>query len=376
MSYTSPSRVCIDLNAYEHNLRVVRRCIPDNCRILAVLKADGYGHGAVPLARRAIKAGVYGFAVATVEEGLKLRAAGLACPIVVTVQPVPEAIEEAVVNGLELMVSDKDTVHVIQEKAQRVKEVANIHIKVDTGMGRQGIRYNSAPDIVERIAHLPAVRIAGIATHFAVADEPDNPFTANQLERFRIVLMEIERKGIACGLAHAANSAAIMHHGRTAAFDMVRPGIMTYGVAPDASCPNKDDLVPVLRWESRIVTTKYLPKGVPIGYGCTYITSNKMRVGIVPVGYADGYPVALSNRAEVLIRGRRCAVLGRVSMDQIVVNMTGLTRAGTGERVTLIGKDGNEEITATELASRAGTISYEILTGIGNRVERWYVGGD
>lgn len=372
MSRLAPSRAFVDLSAYANNLNVVRACLPSSCRIMPVVKADAYGHGAIPVAQRAVGAGAYGLAVATVAEGIALREAGITCPILVLVQPLLEALEAALVYALEVMISDPETLDPLSRTAERVGKKVLVHCKIDTGMGRQGHPWETAHLFIQKATTLPGVELVGIATHFAAADDPSSAYTDRQLANFSRVLSAVKARKISYDLAHASNSATILRYGAAASFDMVRPGLMTYGVPPYDDCPHKDQLRPVLRWETRVVCVKNLPKGATVGYGCTYVTPRAMRTAIVPVGYADGYPVALSNRSDVLIRGTRCAVLGRVSMDQIVVDVTALKTVEVGEPVTLIGQDGSEEITVSELARRSGTIPYEILTGIGNRVERVY----
>ncbi|HOJ34623.1 MAG TPA: alanine racemase [Candidatus Hydrogenedentes bacterium] len=375
MNRLAPSRAVIDLSAYTSNLNVVRACIPPSCRIMPVVKADAYGHGAVALAQSATAAGAYGVAVATVAEGIALREAGITCPILVLVQPLLEALEAAVVYTLEVMISDPEALDSLAQIAARVGKKVLVHCKIDTGMGRQGYPWETAHLFVHKAATVHGIELVGIATHFAAADDPLSTFTDRQLANFSRVINALKTRKVPYGVAHAGNSAAILRYGAAASFDMVRPGLMTYGVPPYEDCPRKDQLRPALRWETRVVCVKDLPQGAPVGYGCTYVTPRAMRTAIIPVGYADGYPLALSNRSDVLIRGTRCKVLGRVSMDQIVADVTALKTVEVGEQVTLIGQDGDEEITVSEIAKRAGTIPYEILTGIGNRVERVYTRG-
>lgn len=375
MTRFAASRAVVDLSAYAHNLAVVREAIPPACRIMAVVKADAYGHGLVPIANRAVEAGCAMLGVACVDEGLALRDAGVAAPIVVLTRPHEEGIRAAVAAGLRLTISDLGTAKLIGEYARKANKIVPVHCKVDTGMGRQGFAPNRFPDDAEYITRLSHIDIEAVCTHFPVADEPENPFNAAQLKLFKQVVKQCERQGLPHAFVHAANSPAVVTL-PGAAFDMVRPGLMTYGVWPTASPPDDIPLRPVLRWETRIVLIKQLDAGHSVGYGATYTAARPTRMALLPVGYADGYRFALANRADVLIRGKRCPVIGRISMDQMAVDITQLPEVGVavGDTATLIGEDGDEAITAAELAERAGTIPYDILTGIGRRVDRVYTG--
>lgn len=373
MSVPFSSRVIIDLNAYGKNFGAVRARIPRECGIVAVIKADAYGLGAVPIARKAIAEGTRMVAVAAVSEAIELREAGITSPILLLVQPEPGALAAAIEADLRLMISDLETAERLGELARRANKVVPVHCKIDTGMGRQGFAAETAVKELLSVTKISHVDIEGIATHFAVADSTRDSFTATQLRTFRQVLRQIEKEGIPYEMTHAANSAGVVNH-EGAAFDMVRVGLMTYGVWPSDTPPMVPTLSPVLRWESKIVLIKELERNANVGYGRTYTANGPLRTCIVPVGYADGYPLSLSNRASVLIRGKRCPIRGRVSMDQIIVEINDAPNAAVGDTVTLIGSDGGELITVAELAERAGTIPYEILTGIGKRVKREYIG--
>ncbi len=372
MTSLSPSQVIIDLDAYAHNLGVLRGVIPSECGMIAVLKANAYGHGLVPIAKRAIAEGVAMLGVATVEEGVTLREAGVQAPILVLVQPLAEAMSVAVENHLRVMVSDVQVAEQLGEIARRVNEVVAIHCKVDSGMGRQGFEIDQAVRRLQYLTRISNVDIEGIATHFPVADLKDDPFTNNQIKSFRYFLKQLDKGGIPYEMAHAANSAAILNYpGST--FNMVRPGLATYGVWPTATTTQMSQLKPVMRWETKVVLVKELEPGSSVGYGRTYTTPARMRAAILPVGYADGYKLALSNRADVLIRGKRCPVRGSVCMDQIVVDV-GHMDVVADDVATLIGTDGNETITVEELARHAQSIPYDILVGVGPRVNRKYIG--
>jgi alanine racemase len=372
MSIISPSRVVVDLNAYSHNLKLVKQIIGPDCSIMAIVKANAYGHGHVPVAKRAIKEDVAILGVATVDEGVALREAGITHPILVLMQPSTDAFSTAVEHDLRLMVSDTAAAERLGDLARRTNKVVPIHVKVDSGMGRQGFELDQAMRNMLFLTRISNVDIEGIATHFPVADLKDDPFTLNQIKSFKHFLKQLDKRGIPYEVAHAANSAAILNY-PSSHFSMVRPGLITYGVWPSAIPATSSPWKPVLRWETRVVLVKDFEPGSSIGYGRTYTTEQHMRGAVLPVGYADGYKHALSNRAEVIIRGRRCPVRGSVCMDQVVVDVTDVEGVAVDDVVTLIGTDGNETITAEELARHAQGIPYDILAGIGARVRRDYI---
>ncbi len=371
MDGAAPSRAVIDLEAYAHNLHEVRRIIGKKVGIAAVVKANAYGHGLAPVAQRALQEGAAMLAVATVEEGMALRAAGLDGPILVMVQPGRDALPEAVAHRLTVMIGDVRTAEALGQLAHRAKRVVAVHCKIDTGMGRQGFDVAEAREAIEYITRISHIDIEGIATHFCSADIPEDTYTMGQVRAFRHLLRQLERSGIPYEVTHAANSAALLNY-HASHFDLVRPGLMTYGVGTTVKPAAHADLRPVLSWRTRVIQVRHFKEGSSVGYGRTYVTPAPMTAAVLPVGYADGYRHALSNRADVLIRGRRCPVRGAVSMDQILVETTHLGEVRAGDTATLIGADGDERITAEELARAADTIPYEILAGIGPRVAREY----
>jgi alanine racemase len=374
MKYEGPSRAIIDLDAYAHNLGVVRNFAGPRRRIIAVIKADAYGHGAVPVALAALRAGAAMLGVATVQEAVVLRQAGIDAPVLVMVNPHGDGLAQIVEHRLTLMVSDLATAQRLGELSREAGRVSTVHCKVDTGMGRQGFAANEAPDALQAISRITHIDIEGIATHFPSSDVPDDPFTLAQIKVFRQAVREIEKRGIPFEFAHAANSAAIINY-PDSLFDAVRPGLISYGVWPVADSSERSPLRRVLRWETHVVQVRDLPDGASIGYNRSFTANGPIRIAVLPVGYADGYRRHLSNNADVLLRGRRCPVRGIISMDQTVVDVSALPEVHPGDTATLIGGDGDETVTAEELARRAGTISYDILTGIGKRVVREYTGG-
>lgn len=373
MSESTVAKLEVDLDAYAHNLGVVRERIPKDCGIMAIVKANAYGMGAVRVAQRALAEGAAMLGVATVEEGQALREAGIESPILVMVHPPQGALAPAIEHRLTLMISDLDTADRLGGLARKLKKVALIHCEVDTGMGRQGMNAEKAAGILQDLTRLSNIDIEGIATHFPVADDVSDPFTQNQIRNFRQLLRQLDKGGIPYEMVHAANSAAIVNFPNSA-FDLVRPGIMTFGVWPSVTTPSDNPLKAVARWTSQIVLVKDLPGGASISYDRTFKAEGPMRAASVPVGYADGYRRRLSNRAEVLVRGQRCPVRGNICMDSMVVDVTHIKGAAVGDEVTLMGQDGEARISVEELADKADTIPYEILTGIGPRLSRVYTG--
>lgn len=366
------SKVIIDLDAYRNNLQVVRNLVGSSVRIIAVVKANAYGHGLVLIAQCAEKWGVNMLAVANIEEGITLRKSGIKIPILVLLQPQDDELPALIDYKLTPLISEIEIAKKISELAIRAKENISVHCKIDTGMGRQGFSMDTVINNIKSVVYLPHIDIEGLATHFPCADEENDAFTINQIRIFSKLLNDLEREGIPYEIAHTANSPAIINYPKSY-FDAVRPGLMTYGIWPVKKKPERNILKRVLRWETQITQVRSIRAGSTIGYGKTFVSDRDMDIAIVPVGYADGYRTQLSNKGEVLIHGTRCPVRGSVSMDQIVVELRTQQSVKRGDTVVLIGKDGNEEICAEELAEKAGTIVYDILTGIGPRVLRTYI---
>ncbi|MCF6285489.1 MAG: alanine racemase [Candidatus Hydrogenedentes bacterium] len=365
------SQAIVDLAAYEHNLSVVRSLIGPKCGIMAVVKADAYGLGAVAVARRALKFGAAMLGVATVNEGIELRESDIDVPILLLMQADHDALAPVIKHNLTLMLSDVKTAEVLGDMARKANTVVPVHCMVDTGMGRQGFAIETAAEDIQYLTRISHIDIEGIATHFPVASRANDDFTYGQIKVFKHLLKRLEKDGTPFEMSHAANSAATVNYpGGT--LNLVRVGIMTFGVWPTDQPPAAALLRPVLRWETRVAQVRNLESGSSVGYGRTYTAPTRMKAAMLPVGYADGYPRSLSNKAEVLIRGVRCPVRGSVCMDQMVVDVTNLPRVEAGDTAVLLGSDGEECITAAELACHADTIPYEILTGIGKRVPRVY----
>ncbi|MFL6242396.1 MAG: alanine racemase [Acidimicrobiia bacterium] len=363
----------IDLDAVRANVRTLAG-VASPASLMAVVKADGYGHGAVPVARAALDAGAQWLGVALVEEGAELRAAGIDAPVLVLSEPPPPAAPAVVALGLTPVAYTRPGIDALAKAvADSGADPLPVHLKVDTGMHRVGCDATDASALAESIATRDELRLEGVLTHLAVADEPDNSYTPEQLDRFDTVLDDLRRAGLAFDLVHAANSAALLAFTDRARFDLVRCGIAVYGVPPAPGLAGRVPLRPAMAVKARVSHVKRLPAGARLSYGLRYTMPREGIVATVPVGYADGVPRALSaTGGEVLVRGRRHPIAGTVTMDQLMVDV-GDDAVEVGDQVVLLGRDGDAEITADEWADRLGTIGYEIVCGIGRRVPRRYV---
>jgi alanine racemase len=366
----------IDLDAVRANVRTLAG-VASPAALMAVVKADGYGHGAVPVARAALDGGAQWLGVALVEEGAELRAAGIDARILVLSEPPPPAAPAVVALGLTPVAYTAPGIDALAKAvadggALTGADPMPVHLKVDTGMHRVGCAVADAGRLAESIATRDELRLEGVLTHFAVADEPGNPYTPQQLDRFDTVLDELRRDGVAFDLVHAANSAALLAFPDRTRFDLVRCGIAVYGVPPAPGLVGRVPLRPAMAVKARVSHVKRLRSGNRLSYGLRYAMPADGTVATVPVGYADGVPRALSaTGGEVLIRGRRHPIAGTVTMDQLMVDV-GDSPVEVGDEVVLLGRDGEAEITADEWAERIGTIPYEIVCGVGPRVPRSY----
>lgn len=365
--------VTIDLEAFRRNIRNIHAW----CKtpLLAVLKTDGYGHGAVRLAEELEGfSGVWGYAVATIEEAVELREAGLKKRILILGYVFPDAYETMIKYRITPTVFDTESAELLSLEAEKQGEKIPIHIKVDTGMSRIGLPASEAGiETVKKIAASKALTIEGIFTHLAQADEADQTPAQQQIRHFKAFCSELEKEGISIPLKHCANSAGIIGFA-SAKMELMRAGIILYGLMPsDEVSADTISLKPILSWKSAVAFVKTLPEGVPVSYGGTYITSGETVVATIPVGYGDGYPRLLSNRGAVLIRGKRAPIIGRVCMDQFMVDVTEIGGVRRGDEVTLIGRDQEEEIRMEEIAGLCGTIHYEIACNINKRVPRIYL---
>jgi alanine racemase len=369
----------VDLDAVAHNVAVLRREAAP-AEVLAVVKADGYGHGAGPVAAAALDAGATRLGVAIPAEGVQLRDADLAAPIVVLSEPRAAEFAECVAFGLEPTVYTADGVRAAAKAASDHGRQLQVHLKVDTGMHRVGATPAQAVELADAIAAEPGLVLASVFTHCVVADEPDDPYTAEQLHRFDDTLRALADHGHRPPLRHAANSAAALLH-PTARLDLVRCGIAIYGIAPapglETRAPAIAELRPALSLKAAVSLVKELPAGARLSYGLRHRFERDAVVATVPIGYADGVPRRLGELGgEVLIGGRRRRIVGVITMDQLMVDCGppgGSPPPAVGEEVVLLGEQGGERITAEHWAARLGTIGYEIVCGIGPRIPRHYV---
>lgn len=367
-----PTHVEIDLDQLTANYRAVEGAVAP-ARMLPVVKAGAYGHGLVEVARLFESCGPAGLAVAFLEEGAVLREAGVVCPILVMGGLDTSQIPDFLHFNLTMTVSSVQVVGPIEEAAGRLGTVARVHAKVDTGMGRMGVRPEGAAELLDALLSNRHAELEAVYSHFATADEPDPAQTLDQITIYRRVVSYFGERDLPMPTLHLANSGAVLQH-PDSYFDLVRPGLMLYGVYPTDAIPRTVGIEPGLTWRSRVVLSKPRPAGSPVSYGATWTPDRDTRIVVVPMGYGDGFPRLLSNRAEVLIRGRRHPVVGRVCMDQFMVDVGPDTDVRVGDEVVIIGSQGAETVTANEVAAWARTIPYEVLTGITSRVPRRYRG--
>ena len=363
----------VNLSNYAHNLAQIRAHLPKSAKILAVIKANAYGCGIAEIAKSAFECGVYALGVARMDEALIVREALPSAKILILGYTPKELLQTAIAHNIELCVYHKEIAEAISREAQRQNKIAQIHIKIDTGMGRIGFlcdESNDSLNIVESIAKLPNIQISGVFTHFSSADEADLAYTQMQVRRYCDFVKALKSRGIKGFMRHCSNSAGIFSYPQ-GIFDMVRVGIVSYGISPLPALPV--NLKPVLSLKARVVHIKTLPKDCAISYGRTFTTLKTMRIATICAGYADGYSRLLSNKGEVLIRGIRAKVVGSVCMDQLCVDISDIKDAQIGDSAVLFGVDewGNE-ISPDELAQKIGTISYEVLCAVSNRVPRIY----
>ncbi len=368
-----PAWAEVDLSALAGNVRYLKSLLQDGVRLLAVVKADAYGHGAIPVSRAALGAGADWLGVATVEEGLELRRAGVVARILVLAEPPPGAARAVVEGGLTPTVYTPGGVSALGKAAAEAGVRLPVHLKVDTGMRRVGVPSEAAGEAARFVLKEPHLELEGVFTHFAVADDPFHPFLKVQVERFRRAVEEVRSVGADPPLVHAANSAATLAR-PDLHFDMVRPGLALYGVSPAPGLPGSEGLRPVLSLKARVVLSKRVEAGEGVSYGLRYLLKRPARLVTVPLGYADGVMRAFWEKGEVLIRGRRWPVAGVVCMDLFMVDV-GEEEVEAGEEVVVIGSQGGERIDAWEHAAACGTIPYEVLTRIGPRVPRVYLEG-
>ena len=369
MKIYRPTWAEIDLSAVKHNVKTVQGLLAKNTGIMAVVKANAYGHGMLEISRVLEKLKIKYLGVATLDEALTLRAAKIKLPILVLGSVLPEEAESAVRNKITLTLCN-------QELLKKLKSLTNkkfrprVHIKIDTGMGRIGVWHENAVEFVLEVKKDRKIEIEGIYTHFSIAGR-DKFFTQYQIDAFEGIISKLNKLGVIISLKHAANSIACVDW-KKSHLNMVRPGIIIYGVYPKRSFPRVIKLRPAFSLKTKIVFIKNTPPGRSISYGRTFITQSHTKIATLPIGYADGYGRILSNKAEVLVKGHRAPVVGKVTMDQTMIDVGHIKNVKVGDEVVLLGKQKKEEIRIEKLARLSGTIPYEIVTGITGRVPRLY----
>jgi len=362
-----PTRAVIDLEAIGGNIAAIRDKIGPSRELMAVVKADGYGHGAIQVSLAALKSGATWLGVAIPEEGAELRRAGIGAPILVLGPIQPQEAAKPIAHHLDQTVCSMELARALNQAAGRVGARARIHLKVETGMGRVGVSPEEAPGVLKQISEMENLEVAGLFSHFSSADEADKEFTLRQMAAFEDCLQRIEAAGLRVPLTHLANSAGVLDFPQ-AYYDLVRPGIMIYGLYPSADVSRSVRITPAMTLVTKVSHLKEVGPGASIGYGRTCCTDCPTKVATLPVGYADGYSRRLSNRGQVVIRGRRAPIIGRVCMDMLMVDVTGLEEVQIGDEVILYGIEPSVE----EVANLSQTIVNEVVCTVSRRVPRVY----
>jgi len=375
-----PTWAEVNLDNMAYNFNQIKKALAPKTKIMVCVKADAYGHGLIPVSKKLVSCGVDYLGVASIDEGIKLREAGIRLPILILGLILKKDIQPVFKYKLTTTVCDEELAYALNNKARLRGLRASVHIKVDTGMGRIGVLHWDAEDLVGKIHKLKFINIEGIFTHFAFADM-NKEFTSYQIDLLNRLIQKLNKEGIRVPLVHAANSMGVIGY-KNSHFNMVRPGLVIYGLYPAEDFPakagsrnmrEKINLKPVLSLKTNVLYIKRLPKGYGISYGHDYVTKKNTTIVTLPIGYGDGYPRSLSNCAPVLIGGRRFRISGRICMDQIMVDV-GDSKIKVGDEAVLIGSQGKNRITAEELALLCDTIPYEIVCGLGSRVPRVYLG--
>jgi len=360
----------INLHAIRRNVRAIREKVGPGVGLMPAVKANAYGHGAVKVSRAALEAGVDMLGVACIEEAVELRDAGIK-ELILGAAPV-DAASEIVERNVTAAICDEAFARALSACASSCGKTAKAHIKVDTGMGRVGVPIESALDLILGVAALPGIVIEGVFTHFPSADEEDSGFTKRQLEQFGRLIGELESRGLRPRIVHAANSAAILDYPESS-LDLVRPGIMFYGLYPSSAVNRSVAVTPALTLKTRVVFLKEIQTGATVSYGRTFRASRRTKVATIPIGYADGYSRSLSNRGQAIVRGRKVPVIGRVCMDQTMLDVTDVPGVQVGDEVVVYGDQGNETIGVEDVAAMIGTIPYDVLCAVGSRIPRVYI---
>ncbi|HAY20597.1 MAG TPA: alanine racemase [Desulfobacterales bacterium] len=374
--FTLPNRMVeltVDLAALQYNFRQLRQYCGQKVKILAVIKADAYGHGLLPVAQVLAPAGADYFGVAYCSEGVSLRQAGITLPILLLMGVLPEEAAEAVAHNLEVTLFCREMAAALAAQARQQSKKVKVHVKIDTGMGRLGLLPTELMPFLESLGEFPELELAGLISHFAASDCCDRSYTHQQLADFERLLKGVRGRGWAVPASHIANSAAVLHV-HQAHLNMVRAGITLYGSPPSLETPSPIPLKPVMSLRTRVLQLQELPPGCSISYGRTYFTDKPSLIAALPVGYCNGYSRLMSNRGCVLLHGQRAPIRGRVCMNLTMVDVTEIPGVKKGDMATLLGEDGSDRLTGDDLAAWAETISYEIYCMMGNSNYRRFIG--
>ena len=364
----------IDLDALVHNFKEIRKKVGPDVGVMAIVKAQGYGHGMVQVSRPLEKEGVNYFGVTSPSEAFSLRKEGIKSSILILGPTMLGEIGKIIKKDITQTICTKEMALVLQGECKKLKKRFKVHIEIDTGMGRTGVPHQRALKLIKEIIKIPELEVEGIFTHFSTADEENKSFTKEQIKRFKEVLEKLEGEGIDIPLRHAANSAGVLNFPESY-FNMVRPGLALYGIYPSEYVSRSLDLHPVMSLKSKVTYLKRVKKGATISYGKTYVTDKDTTIAILPIGYEDGYNRLLSNKGEVIIKSKRVRIAGRVCMDQTILDVGEVPDVKVGDEVVLIGKQGKEKVSVEEIAKRVNTVPHEVVCRIAERVPRIYTRG-
>ncbi len=377
MAHHRATRAEIDLTAFRHNLQNLRKYLDPQARIMAIVKADAYGHGAVSCARIAVESGAANYLGAgVIEEGIELRENGLNAPILILGSIFPDEAEDLVRHNLATILCTQPLAQALSKEAEKQDKTVSVHIKVDTGMNRLGISPENLPTLLDQVRNLKNLKIEALSTHFSSADDEDLSVTQAQLEKFQTALTILQKEGVHTPIVHCANTSALFKFPESH-FNMVRPGLILYGVLPSPSLrpvidQGENPFQPVMQWKSQIILLKPIAKNQPVSYSGSFTTQRDSLIATLPIGYADGLHRMLSNKMDVLIRGRRAPQVGNICMDMILIDVTDIPDVQAGDEVVIFGRQGDEMISVEELAVKGKTIPYEILCSVSKRVPRIY----
>ena len=377
MAHHRATRAEIDLTAFRHNLQNLRKYLDPQTRIMAIVKADAYGHGAVSCARIAVESGAANYLGAgVIEEGIELRVNGLNAPILILGSIFPDEAEDLVRHNLATILCTQPLAQALSKEAEKQDKTVSVHIKVDTGMNRLGISPENLPALLDQVRNLKNLKIEAVSTHFSSADDEDLSVTQAQLEKFQTALTILQKEGVHTPIVHCANTSALFKFPESH-FNMVRPGLILYGVLPSPSLrpvidQGENPFQPVMQWKSQIILLKPIAKNQPVSYSGSFTTQRDSLIATLPIGYADGLHRMLSNKMDVLIRGRRAPQVGNICMDMILIDVTDIPDVQAGDEVVIFGRQGDEMISVEELAVKGKTIPYEILCSVSKRVPRIY----